>query len=190
MYADDPELSSDDVSLEDCPDFDDEIPVFTSASSIFYAPSEVCGPGGMHCEIIRANDSWRQEYRRHDTVLIHMDPALPGFRGMYVGRVLTFFKLWHEGVDYSCALIYWFDTLDDEPDDVTGMWIVEPEYNDSHRLVYAVIPLDSIVRSCHLIGVYGNQRLPIRFHFSQALDSFHSYYVNRYIDYHTYECIR
>lgn len=73
-------------------------------------------------------------------------------------------------------------------DPVTGFWVVEPEfYNGKHT--FDIVPLDAIVRSCHLIGIFGEEFLPHDFHFSNTLSSFQSYYVNHYIDYHTYKWI-
>lgn len=185
---DDPELSSETAALEDCPTLDDGIYVYTSASATFYAPSETAGPGGMHRELIRCSDAWRQEYRRRDTVLIQMDTSIEGFRGMLVGRVAAFLRITHEGISYPCALINWFITQGEEPDDVTRMWIVEPEIRNG-RTTFGIVPINSIVRGCHLIGVYEEDALPLNFHFSYTLDAFRSYYVNHYIDYHSYEII-
>ena len=69
------------------------------------------------------------------------------------------------------------------------MWIVEPEFNDDGDRVIGIIPLDSIIQACHLIGVYGDDLMPQDFHFLYSLDVFESFYVNHFIDYHTHECL-
>ncbi|KAG2121642.1 hypothetical protein BD769DRAFT_1361146, partial [Suillus cothurnatus] len=55
-----------------------KISVFNSASSRFYAPSDLSGIGGMRVEHIRACPSWRNEHSRNDCVFINMDSSLPG----------------------------------------------------------------------------------------------------------------
>ena len=82
----------------------------------------------------------------------------------------------------------WFSTVGDAPDPVTGLWIVEPESVDGER-VRGIIHVDSIVRSCHLQPVLQRTSIPYDFHFSDTLDAFKKYYINRYIDYHTHETL-
>ena len=180
--------SSDDVNINDCPEISSRIPVYTSTSSTFYAPSEVSGPFGMHRELIRSIDSWQNSYQRRDTVLVQMDPRRPGFRGMMVGQVVSFLRLSHNREYYPCALLKWFVSRSEEPDPVTGMWIVEPEL-DNNIQTFGIVPLSSIVRACHLIPVYGEGFLPYDFHFSDSLACFQSFYVNHYIDYHSFETL-
>ena len=38
----------------------DKVYVYSSAVATFYAPSDLCGSGGMRCERIHAVTSWRQ----------------------------------------------------------------------------------------------------------------------------------
>ncbi|KAI6026455.1 hypothetical protein PISMIDRAFT_120633 [Pisolithus microcarpus 441] len=49
------------VPLLECPFYEGKISIFSSASSMFYAPSDLCGTGGMCCEYIRATLNWRNE---------------------------------------------------------------------------------------------------------------------------------
>ncbi|KAJ7680040.1 hypothetical protein B0H17DRAFT_943571, partial [Mycena rosella] len=51
----------------------------------------------------------------------------------------------------------------------------------------AIIPVDSIARAAHLIGVYGTAALPEDFHFSDSLDAFDTYFLNPYPDHHMHE---
>ncbi|KAJ7856063.1 hypothetical protein B0H14DRAFT_3085331 [Mycena olivaceomarginata] len=51
----------------------------------------------------------------------------------------------------------------------------------------AIVPMDSIARGAHLIGVYGTAALPEDFHFSDSLDAFNTYFVNPYADHHMHE---
>ena len=56
---------------------------------------------------------------------------MEGFRSLMVGRVHLFFSCEHAGEDYLCALVDWFIPVDDEPDEVTGMWIVALEMDNN-----------------------------------------------------------
>lgn len=81
----------------------------------------------------------------------------------------------------------WFLPVGYEPDDDTGMWIVEPEFDENGQRPCEIIHLDSVVRSVHLIGVYGNSFVPLRFNASDSLDAFRAFYVNKFADYHSHE---
>lgn len=107
-------------------------------------------------------------------------------QGMVVGRVLRFMSVPHDGEDYPCALVEWMFPVGDKRDSVTGMWIVQPEKEDGRRAV-GVIHLDCIVRSCHIIGVYGEMLLPKDFKFWESHRAFKAFYLNRYSDYHMHE---
>ncbi|KAI0742204.1 hypothetical protein C8Q80DRAFT_1109559, partial [Daedaleopsis nitida] len=163
--------------------------VYRAASSTFYAPSELCGPGGMHREMIRATPRWWGAYSRYDTVLVNLDPDRIGMDGMLAARVRAFFSYNHEGDVQKCALVEWFMPDGDAPDAVTGMWVVRPELYDDGERVVDIIPISSIVRACHLTPVYGTTRLPADFHFADSLDAFRRYYVNWYVDYHAHETL-
>ncbi|KAH9948897.1 hypothetical protein B0H21DRAFT_844257 [Amylocystis lapponica] len=183
------DTSSGDIHISECPVFSGRLSVYRSASATFYAPSELSGNGRMHREIIRSNPTWRNEYERFDTVLVDVDSALPGMRGMAVVRIMSLLTLTHETVRYPCALVEWFVGDGELPDPVTGMYVVKPEFEDGQR-VMSFIHLDCIVRAVHLIGVYRDTpAIPVDFHFSYSLDAFNMFYVNQYTDYHSHECI-
>lgn len=188
LYADE-DHSSEDVSELLWPSFQGRLSLYHSAKAVFYAPTELSGISGMHHEIIRSNPTWRGEYGRRDTVLINLDPSEPGFRGMIVGRVQAFLAFTHESLRYPCALVEWFLRQDDEPDEITGMWVVEPETVDGNRVV-GLVHIDSIVRAVHLMPVFRTTQMPRDFHFSHSLDAFTCYYVNHYADYHSHESLK
>jgi hypothetical protein len=110
-------------------------------------------------------------------------------RGMHIARVKLFFLFSHRGVQYPCALVKWFVRTDDAPDEDTGLWVVEPEFDVNGNRVTSVIHTDTILRGMHLLPVFGDQQMPLDFHFSMTLDSFSAYYVNKYIDYHAFEVV-
>ncbi|KAI1785118.1 hypothetical protein LXA43DRAFT_900463 [Ganoderma leucocontextum] len=160
----------------------------SSASAVFYAPSELAGPRGMHREIIRSTPSWYGKCPRYDTVLVVTNPDGWGMMRYRVARVRQFLSFIHLGINYPCALVEWFVTDANGPDTTTGMWIVRPEEVNGHS-VTRVIPLSSIFRAFHLMPVFGHTFLPTDFHFSDTLDAFRAYYVNCYVDYHAHETI-
>ncbi|KAJ7884272.1 hypothetical protein B0H13DRAFT_2537445 [Mycena leptocephala] len=175
-----------DVALEDCPIFRSRICVYHSAVARFYAPSDLCGAGGMYSERIRPNPNWHG-YPRRDTVLIDADG--PVMRGLVIGRVLLFFSFTFSNKEHQCALVHWLVPVGDAPDPDTGMWVVEPEL-DQRQPSLAIVPIDTMARAAHLIGVYGSQPLPEHFHFSFTLDAFRRYFVNPYPDHHMYEFLK
>src|SRR6266567_488792 len=42
-----------------------------------------------------------------------------------------FFFSSHHGIEYPCALVRWFSRVGDSPDDHTGMWVVQPDDDES-----------------------------------------------------------
>ncbi|KAK7027907.1 hypothetical protein VNI00_015123 [Paramarasmius palmivorus] len=99
-------------------------------------------------------------------------PERRGMLGMAIGRVRLFFSFCYESTFYPCALMEWFTRSLDVPDEETGLWVVEPEYEAGGKRTLDVIHLDSIARPVHLLPVYGYESLPEDFHFSDALDAF------------------
>jgi hypothetical protein len=87
----DSDIPSAEVDLEDCPHFQGSIYLYHSAIARFYAPSDLCGAGGMYRERIRSNPNWRGEYARRDTMFIETNADLNGMQGMVIGRALLFF---------------------------------------------------------------------------------------------------
>ncbi|KAI9459974.1 hypothetical protein HD554DRAFT_2323915 [Boletus coccyginus] len=159
-------ISGDRVDLCHCPSFEGNIRVFNCASATYFAPSDHSGCGGMH-------HNWRGGSAHYDCVFVDNggsdDESLSG---LLVAHVLLFFSFRFQGCSHSYPL--------------TGMWIVVPEVNAAGCHVQAVISVKSILQGAHLIGVFGAAFLPVPFHFSSSLDAFNAYYVNRYIDHHSY----
>ncbi|KAK6992785.1 hypothetical protein R3P38DRAFT_3408214 [Favolaschia claudopus] len=170
-------------SLDNCPVFEGRISVHHSAVARFYAPSDLCGAGGMYREHIRSTPSWHG-YPRRDTVLVDVGGA--AMKGLIVARALLLFSFEFSGVDYECALVHWFVPVGEEPDPDTGLWVVEPEMEGGSKSLQ-VISLKSIARASHLLPVYGREPLPEDFHFAYSLDAFDIYFVNRYADHHMHE---
>ncbi|KAI0038131.1 hypothetical protein FA95DRAFT_1665594 [Auriscalpium vulgare] len=183
----DADVSADNVALDDCPDFTGQVRVYHSAVASFYAPSDMCGAGGMRRERIRSHPNWRKQYARRDTVFIETAADVPGMLGMAIGRVFLLFSFVHEDREYACALVHWLVPVGRGPDGNTGMWVVRPEYEGNGSRSMAVVSLKCVARAAHLIGAFGSAVLPDNFHFSYSLDAFRSFYVNKYADHHAHE---
>ena len=143
----------------------------------------------MHSEHIRATPNWRKEGPHYNTVFVNTNPDEDGMRGLDVARIKQFFSFKSQGRLYPCAAIQWYSRCGDEPDEDTGMWIIEPDEDEDGERITDIIHLDTIVRSAHLIAVYGNNPLPKNIPLCYTLDLFHSYYVNKYIDHHAFEIV-
>jgi hypothetical protein len=183
-------MSSADALLNGkCPTFVGTISVFHSAVACFYSPSDLCGAGGMHRERIRSTPNWRGTFARYDTMFIERNPDLDDILGMAIGRARLLFSFKFRGRTHACALVDWFSSYK-EPDDVTGMWVVEPEFQANGRRASSIVDLNCIVRGAHLLPVYGSSFLPEDFHFADSLDAFRAYFVSPYIDHHSHELLK
>jgi hypothetical protein len=161
--------------------------IYPSAVATFHAPSDISGIGGMRRERIRAVKSWRKGPGRYDTIFVNTDPSVEGMQGLDVARVRLFFSFSHDGIEYPCALVHWFSRVGDLPSDHTGMWVVKPDLMDNGKNLTAIIHLDTVVRASHLIPVFGPQRVSRTLSFTDTLDTFTSFYVNKYVDHHAFE---
>ena len=180
---------SDDVSnasVPDLPMFYDKITIYSSALATFHAPSNISGIGGMCRKRIRAMKSWRNGPGRYDTIFVNMDSSMDGMRGLDVARVRLFFSLCYDGVEYPCALVRWFSRVGDSPDEHTGMWVVQL---DDDEYPPSIIHLDSVVRAAHLLPVFGLERVSKALSFTDTLDNFTRFYVNKFADHHAFETI-
>ena len=127
---------------------------------------------------------------RRDCIFVDGGSGAPGMRGLLVARVYLFFKFAFADVEYPCALVHWYTTVDTEPDSSTGLWVVQPEYTGgrhSYRNM-GVIHLDSAIRGAHLLPRFpANTRVYREVNYTQTLDVYQSFYVNKYIDHHAFE---
>ena len=131
------------------------------------------GPGGRHydCVFLRSSDS-----------------ELDG-RSWSVARVGLFFAFTLNRVLYPCALIHDLQIVSDGPDEDTGMWIAEQDLDSDGNPSTCLVPLNDILRTAHLIPVFGYLKDPLSKEISSdsSLDKFKSYYINKYIDHHAFE---
>ena len=165
-----------------------KISVFNSASAMFYAPSDLCGIGGMWHKYIHTCPNWRNEGPRRDCAFVVTNPEFPGFRGMDVTRALSFFSFSFLDQLYPCAVVHWFDHVSDVPDEAIGMWVVKPSVTAARQPKIAVIHVESIFRSVHLIPVY-TVAAPFLSQGIRPNDSYNQFclfYVNKYADHHAF----
>jgi hypothetical protein len=109
--------------------------------------------------------------------------------GLDVIHVLAFFSFVSDGVLYPCTLIQWFRHISEEPDNLTGMWMVEVEQSTDGSPNISVIHTDCILHGAHLIPIFGPDFVPEELCFLGTLDAFAAFYVNRFIDHHAFEMI-
>ena len=127
---------------------DGKIHAFFSAIVTFHAPSDISGISSMWREHIRATSSWKRGQARYDTVLVNTNPkdggVHGGVRGFEVAHVFFPFSFWYDNKEYPCALTKWYSHVGFKPDVDTGLWMVEPDTDDSGDPCLAIIHLDSI----------------------------------------------
>ena len=179
--------SSADQAPINLPPFHEKITIYPSAVATFYSPSDISGIKGMRYERIRAIGSWRKGPPRYDCIFVETDPDAPGMRGLDIARVRLFFAFTYNGIRYPCALIHWFSRVAESADGGTGMWVVEPDSEDDGKPFTSVIHLDAAVRAAHLLPVFGEGFVSRTLAFTDTLDEFRSFYVNRYVDHHAFE---
>ena len=66
------------------------------------------------------------------------------------------------------------------------MWWVESKFNAEGEALYAVVHIDTMIHTAHLIGK-SNGPLSTSITYISALDMFDIFYVNKYLDHHTYK---
>ena len=105
-----------------------------------------------------------------------------------VAHALLFFSFTIDDKLHQCALIHWFSISGDHPDPDNSMWVATPDYSGDTRDL-AVIHIDSIFRATHLLPIFNDTPLCHTLDYTATLDSFQSFYINTYIDYHAYETL-
>ncbi|KAG2132524.1 uncharacterized protein EDB93DRAFT_1309634 [Suillus bovinus] len=153
--------SSADVPLRDCPSYTGPIKIFHSAAATFIAPSDPSGIPGMRREHIRVVPSWRKGPARFDCAFVNTDDRHDRMLSMDVVRIFCFFSFtFTNSHTYPCALVQWFHRIAEERDELTGMWMVAPSFNEDGSRDLSIIHIDSIIRGAHLLPIFGTQLVP------------------------------
>lgn len=92
-----------------------------------------------------------------------------------------------QGITYPCALVHWFSLVGDEVDEDIGMWVVELDINETGTPLTGIIHLDSVLHAAHLMGVCREAFVLKTLTLDNCLDFFHLFYVNKFVDHHTFE---
>jgi hypothetical protein len=119
-------------------------------------------------------------------MFINVQLDLEGMQGLQIAHMLCFFSSKNMFILYECAIIHWFDVIGDAPDEDIGMWVVQLSF-DGHSLNISVIHIDAIYRTAHLLPLYGVDFIPCVINFSNSLDKFCTFYVNKFADHHAFE---
>ena len=56
---------------------------------------------------------------------------------------------------YPCTLVHWFSKVGDSPDEDTGMWAIHCDLDADESPATAILHIDTMVCTAHLISVYG-----------------------------------
>jgi hypothetical protein len=100
---------------------------------------------------------------------------------------MAFFSFFHGREKFQCALVHQFSRVGDDPDEDTGLWIVEPSYSEDNDPHLAIIGIGQIHRAAHLTPVYRTSQYVARsLTMHDSLNTFKEFYVNRYVDYHAF----
>ena len=191
-YADQPNLESlilcflrEEMDIEEVNlgDIHRSFAIFNSAVAIVHAPSDPSGIGGMRREFIRAMHSWRHGASHFDCMLYKGNTANPrGMHDLQVVQAHLFFWFGYKNQLYSCALVHWFKTLGDEPDDETGMWKIEPIFSADGKPLATVVAVRDLVRAVHILPIFDSSFTEKNLTFNQTLDKFKLFYINKFID--------
>jgi hypothetical protein len=162
-------------------------PTWDQSRFSFVAPSDPSGITGMRCQHIRATPSWCNGPARFDCAFVNTDDRQDGMLSMDVVWIFCFFSFtFTNGRTYPCALVHWFYRITEEWDELTGMWMVAPSFNEDGSCDLSIIHIDSIIRSAHLLPIFGMQFIPRGLQFYNSLDVYRGFYVNRFIDHHAF----
>ena len=113
-------------------------------------------------------------------------------RGLGVAQVQLFFSFRFRDKVIPCIFANHFRWMKDQPDPVTGMWMVAPHWwapIDGRSHVQMVEHLDSIVWAVHLIPKFGEGFMPDNWPQSFTLDAFSYFYVNKYANHHAHKLL-
>ncbi len=144
----------------------------------------------MRREQIQAvSTTWCDGPCQDDCIFVVTNELLKGMCGLNIARIWLFLSISYCGTTYPCALVHSYSYVGDEPDKKTGMWIMQPDYHNDETPFEGIIHIDCIMWAAHLIGVYGPTPIPWHWTLHDSLDSFGSYYVNKYIDHHTFKTV-
>ena len=100
-------------NIPNLPPFYEKITVRTSTVASFFAPSDLCGIGGMKCEHIHAINRWKNSPGHFDTLFVNTTPddtdddsSTCGIQGLEVVCTHLVFSFTLDRVKYPCTLVH------------------------------------------------------------------------------------
>ena len=99
---------------------DPKVSVVTTATSMYFAPSNRSGTTGYTKELIHAMTSYRKKFPYYDTIFVRMGLA-PGPHGLSMAQLHVLFSFTIKGIRRKVALIEWFSYVGNSSDKDTGM---------------------------------------------------------------------
>jgi hypothetical protein len=69
--------------------------IYASVTTLYYAPSNLAGPHGMHCNTIQSTDLWYGQYERRNVVLAQLNNRDDVMGGLRPARILCFMLFTH-----------------------------------------------------------------------------------------------
>ena len=79
------------------------------------------------------------------------------------------------GITCPCTLVHWFLQVGNKADEDMGMWVVQPDFDETGSPLAAIIYLNSILHVAHLIGACGKAFIPKPLTPDDFLDFFKTY---------------
>ncbi|TFK52086.1 hypothetical protein OE88DRAFT_1679776 [Heliocybe sulcata] len=152
-------------------------------------------------DVVRVRPS-RKDKRQHtvpgrfDTVLVNDGTgAAFGVQGYRVGQIRVVFRLPKRATDdlfpglidlpEHLAYIEWFTLFSVRPDRDHRMYKISRQLRNDGARIASIIPISNIRRSCHLLPEFGPV-VPREWTSSNVLDEARYFFVNCFLDRHTY----
>jgi len=67
------------------------------------------------------------------------------------------------------------------------MWVVRPSIDEEGAPNLTVIHVSKIVQAAHLLPVFDEAPVPLELLYSDSLNIFQTFYVNKFINHHAFE---
>ncbi|KZT18176.1 hypothetical protein NEOLEDRAFT_1103767 [Neolentinus lepideus HHB14362 ss-1] len=147
----------------------------------------------VHVRSVRKDSRGREVPARFDTVLVNLGAAeATGIRAYRVAQVRVVFSLPPRAIaslfrvppPQHLAYVEWFSSFSPRPDPTSGMYKITRAVRDGQRLA-SIIPVSQICRSVHLLPKFGPM-VPRHWTSDSVLDDAPAFFVNPFLDRHTY----
>lgn len=146
----------------------------------------------VHVRPIRQDSRGRNVPARFDTVLVNVGSGIEGVQGLRIAQVRVVFSVPPRAVaslfrippPQHLAYVEWFTPFAAVPDHDSGMYKVQRSLRNGERQV-SIVPVSQIVRSVHLLPRFGPV-VPRDWTSSTVLDRAPAFFVNPFLDRHTY----